>query len=103
MSRRSLGTTRHSYLCTYDVAEDKRRNRLFELLKDHGEHVQYSVFLCELTVRECAGLIARSREIVHHEMDQLLVIKLGPAGLDWTQCLDSVGKSWTPFLRCTIV
>jgi CRISPR-associated protein Cas2 len=103
MSGRSLGTTRHSYLCTYDVAEDKRRNRLFELLKDHGEHVQYSVFLCELTSRERVGLLARCGEIIHHQEDQLLVIKLGPAGLDWTQCLDSVGKIWTPMIRCNIV
>lgn len=103
MSRRSLNSTRRTYLCTYDVAEDKRRNRLFQLLKDHGEHVQYSVFLCELNARERAGLLARVAEIVHQTEDQLLVINLGPAGLDWTQQLDSVGKSWTPMVRSNII
>lgn len=32
----------------YDVVEDRRRNRVFKALKNHGRHVQYSVFECEL-------------------------------------------------------
>ena len=40
MARRAITNNRRIYLCTYDVAEDKRRTKLFELLKDHGEHVQ---------------------------------------------------------------
>lgn len=101
--KRSHTTNRRLYLCTYDASDDKRRNRLFELLKDHGEHVQFSVFLCELTHMEHLNLLAMSRAILHQEEDQLLVLDIGPPGLDWTQQLRCVGKSWTPQVRSHII
>jgi CRISPR-associated protein Cas2 len=36
------------YLISYDVADNTRRHRVFEALKDFGRRVQYSVFECEL-------------------------------------------------------
>lgn len=103
MSGRALNSRRRTYLCTYDVADDKRRTRLFNLLKDHGEHVQYSVFLCELTAMERTYLTTRGDEFLNHDQDQLLIICVGPSGLDWTTHLDCVGKSRTPETRSTIV
>jgi CRISPR-associated protein Cas2 len=76
---------------------------MFEILKDHGEHVQYSVFLCELTEREHAALIILSRQTLHEKEDQLLILDIGPPGLDWTQQLSCIGKHWTPLVRSTIV
>lgn len=104
MSSRPLKSSRRqTFLCTYDVADDKRRTRLFNLLKDHGEHVQYSVFLCVLTPREKSAMIGRSTEFLHHEQDQLLIIRVGPEGLDWTAHLAAVGKNWTPEVRSNII
>jgi CRISPR-associated protein Cas2 len=103
MSRRALTSTRGTYLCTYDVSDDKRRTRLFNLLKDHGEHVQYSVFLRELSPMERTALARRGQEFLNHEQDQLLIIRVGPSGLDWTAHLDCVGKHWTPETRSTII
>lgn len=31
----------------YDIPDNKRRTRLFKLLKRYGDHAQYSVFECE--------------------------------------------------------
>lgn len=103
MSRRSLTNNRRLYLCTYDMADDKRRTRMFQTLKDHGEHVQFSVFLCELTYPEFIHLQALSRSILHEKEDQLLLLDIGPPGLDWTQQLACIGKHWTPLVRTTIV
>ena len=107
MARRTLTNNRRSYLCTYDVASDKagdrRRARLFDLLMDHGEHVQFSVFLCVLTRSEIIRLNAAAEEILHRDHDQLLVIDLGPDGIDWTTGLICVGKVWTPQVRSRIV
>lgn len=107
MSGRALKNNRRLYLCTYDVGStkegDRRRDRLFEALKDHGEHVQFSVFLCELTAAEHARLLAIGKEILHQEEDQLLVLDVGPSGLDWTQHLHCLGKIWTPQTRCHII
>ncbi len=36
------------YLISYDVADDGRRHRVMEALKDFGRRVQYSVFECKL-------------------------------------------------------
>lgn len=102
MSSRALNHHRRLYLCTYDVADDKRRTRLFERLLDRGEHVQYSVFLCELSAMEHASLLAECREIVHHGEDQLIVLDIGPASLDVACSLDCVGKAWTPAVRSHI-
>lgn len=107
MARRTLTSTRRSYLCTYDVASDKagdkRRSKLFDLLMDHGEHVQFSVFLCVLTRAEITRLNATAEEILHRDKDQLLVIDLGADGIDWTSGLTCVGKIWTPQVRSRII
>jgi CRISPR-associated protein Cas2 len=102
MSRRALNHYRRLYLCTYDVADDKRRTKLFEALKDRGEHVQFSVFLCELTEAERAGLVALSRELIHCEEDQLIILDIGAVTVDLTQNLDCIGKEWTPMVRSHI-
>jgi CRISPR-associated protein Cas2 len=36
------------YVVTYDVIDDKRRNKIFKLLKDYGRWVQHSVFEVEV-------------------------------------------------------
>lgn len=103
MSRRALNHARRFYLCTYDVADDKRRSRLFELMKDNGEHVQYSVFLCELNDREHANLSAQCRNILNEEQDQLLLLDVGSAMIDLSQNLTTIGKEWTPLVRSHII
>ncbi|GEM_PF-302323 len=107
MASRSLRNNRRLYLCTYDVfsdsAGDKRRRNLYELLLDHGEHVQYSVFLCELTGGERISLISVARRILHETQDQLLVVDIGPEDFDWTGRLSCLGKAWTPKVRSFII
>ena len=103
MARREVTNNRRIYLCTYDVAEDKRRDRLFELLKDHGEHVQFSVFLCSLTAAEVKRLSSTASDIIHLEEDQLLVIDIGPDVADWTTSLACLGRTWSPTVRSRII
>ena len=107
MARRSLNPTRRLYLCTYDVLAskegDRRRTKLYELLLDHGEHVQYSVFLCELSVVERTRLVGTALRILNEAEDQLLVLDIGPATFEWSSRLDCLGKTWTPQVRSFIV
>lgn len=107
MARRALTNNRRVFLCTYDVSSDregdKRRNRLFELLKDHGEHVQFSVFLCSLTPAEAKRLGSTAMEFLHRDHDQLLVIDIGPDNPDWPTQLSCLGKTWSPAVRSQIV
>jgi CRISPR-associated protein Cas2 len=103
MAGREISNKRRIYLCTYDVGDDKRRDRLFELLKDHGEHVQFSVFLCSLTAAEMKRLSSVAAEIVHRDDDQLLLIDIGPDVVDWTTSLSCLGRTWSPTVRSRII
>ena len=53
-------------LVTYDISDDKRRNRVSELLEGYGIRVNFSVFECVLTqekldkvTREIQNLISK--------------------------------------------
>jgi len=76
-------TTRRYYLFSYDIASDKegdkRRNKVFEALLARGEHIQFSVFICELNLRELAELHSILIDILDHKKDQVLYIDLGQA------------------------
>lgn len=37
------------WVISYDIGDDKTRRNVFELLKNNGEAIQYSVFECYLT------------------------------------------------------
>ncbi len=66
-------TNRHHFLVSYDIADDARRTEVFETCKDFGNHVQYSVFLCELDRREVITLRELLREMIQH-VEQMEVL-----------------------------
>lgn len=70
---------RTTYLVCYDIRDDKRLRRVFKTCKDYGEHLQYSVFECDLNPMEKARLEAALAEIIKHDEDQVLFVSLGPA------------------------
>lgn len=39
-------------MISYDISSDKSRRLAHQLLKDHGQRVQYSVFECRLTSQQ---------------------------------------------------
>ena len=46
-------------LISYDISDDKKRNKVAGLLKDQGKRVQYSVFECHLDAKMLNDLIIR--------------------------------------------
>lgn len=70
---------RRIYLVTYDIADDKRLRKVFKKMNGYGEHLQYSVFQCELSDKERALMIAELNPLINHREDQILVFSLGPA------------------------
>ena len=40
---------RISYLICYDISDDKRLRKVFKAMRNFGDHLQYSVFECQLT------------------------------------------------------
>ncbi len=70
---------RATYLVCYDIADDKRLRKVFKTCRNHGDHLQYSVFQCDLNAQEKIGLETELGQIIHHEEDQVLIISLGAA------------------------
>jgi CRISPR-associated protein Cas2 len=70
---------RQAYVVSYDVCDPKRLRLVFKIMKGYGEHLQLSVFRCELDAREMVELKGKLHEAINHEEDQVLFIDMGPA------------------------
>ena len=95
--------TRRRYLISYDISEDKPRTKVFKTLMGEGDHVQYSVFLCDLSPRELVSLRARLETLIHHTLDQILIVDLGPAHRPPERLLSTLGRAYTPPSRVVVV
>ncbi len=94
---------RRHYLITYDVSDDKRRTRLFDMLEGQGDHAQYSVFFCDLSPAELATLRSAITAIIHHREDQVLILDLGQARHPLDEGLEVLGSPYKPLLRTLVV
>jgi CRISPR-associated protein Cas2 len=70
---------RTTYLVCYDIADDKRLRRVFKACKNYGNHLQLSVFECDLNAAERIRFEAELAEIIEPTEDQVLFVSLGPA------------------------
>lgn len=67
------------YIVTYDISDPKRWRKVFRLLSGFGEHVQLSVFRCDLDSLQVARLVNAINGVIHHGEDQVILLRLGPA------------------------
>ena len=58
-------------LVSYDVVEDKKRNRLFKYLKDFGTPVQKSVFECDLSGERLKKMVKGVEGIINLKSDKV--------------------------------
>lgn len=70
---------RHRYLVAYDVREPKRLRLLFHAMKGYGEHLQYSIFLCDLDGMEKSAMQLHVGSIIKHTEDSVAIVDLGLA------------------------
>jgi CRISPR-associated protein Cas2 len=95
--------SRRHYLVTYDIADDKRREQVFRLLEDNGDHVQYSVFYCELNEQERILVEGGLNELIHHDDDQVLILDLGQGAAPLESALRTLGRNYVPPCRVQVV
>jgi CRISPR-associated protein Cas2 len=63
-----LDEGRHMYLVvSYDIHDDKRRNRIHKVLKNFGERIQFSVFECDLTKEQLLRMQHMLTRIIKEE------------------------------------
>lgn len=83
---------RGSYIVSYDIADPKRLRRMFKIMRNWGDHLQLSVFHCELDPGELVRMEAEVTSEINHNEDQVLIVYLGPAGGRADTVLKSLGK-----------
>src|SRR5262249_20089391 len=86
---------RTSYLICYDICDDKRLRKVFQTMRNYGDHLQYSVFECQLTATDLAQCRSALAAIIHHDEDQVLFVSLGPAEGRGDRVITALGKPYT--------
>lgn len=88
---------RFTYIVTYDIANDKRLKRVFKTCKNFGNHLQFSVFECDLSPTERIRMESELKSIINHSEDQVLFIGLGPSESRGNRSISSLGKTYSKF------
>jgi CRISPR-associated protein Cas2 len=57
---------RSSYLVCYDICDEKRLRKVFQAMRGYGDHLQFSVFECQLTAMDLARCRAELGAIIQH-------------------------------------
>jgi len=94
---------RNRYFVTYDITEDSRRTAVYKALRGFGDHLQYSVFRCDLTERRRVELTGTLHDLIDHATDQILIIDLGPVEGRAASCVASLGRGYANPERSVII
>ncbi|MBJ7327745.1 MAG: CRISPR-associated endonuclease Cas2 [Chthoniobacterales bacterium] len=86
---------RSTYLVCYDITNDKRRDRVFKVCKNHGDHIQFSVFECDLNMTELVCLQRELLGAIFAAEDQILFVSLGPSEGRGDRVIAALGKPYT--------
>jgi CRISPR-associated protein Cas2 len=94
---------RTSYLISYDISNDKRLRQVFKLMRGFGDHLQYSVFECQLTPTDLLRLRADLTLLINRDEDQVLFVNLGPAEGRGDRVITALGRPYTKLDSACIV
>jgi CRISPR-associated protein Cas2 len=87
---------RKTFLVCYDICDDKRLRKVFKTMRNYGDHLQYSVFECQLTPIDLARCQHELSEIIKHTEDQVLFVDLGPAEGRGDRVISAIGLPYSP-------
>ena len=93
---------RRRTLISYDVRDDKRRDRVFKALRNFGDNVQFSVFLCELNALERVRLVSVLSERINQREDRILLVDAGDAEANEPGPIEWLGERPEPSLRIRV-
>jgi CRISPR-associated protein Cas2 len=86
---------RSSYLVCYDICDEKRLRKVFAEMRKWGDHLQCSIFECQLRESDVVRLRAALGKIIHYTEDQVLFVNLGPAEGRGERVITSLGKPYS--------
>ncbi len=86
---------RRSYLVCYDICHEKRLAKVYKTMRGFGDHLQYSVFECQLTQTDLVRCRHLLSEIINHREDQVIFVDLGPVEGRGDRVITALGKPYT--------
>ena len=94
---------RQTFIVSYDVCDPKRLRRVFKTMRGYGDHLQLSVFRCELNKRETVELRAKLAGLIHHGEDQVMFVDVGPVEGRGSTSIATLGKPYMYPERAALV
>jgi CRISPR-associated protein Cas2 len=79
------------YLVAYDISHPRRLRRVHRIAKDHGEPLQYSVFVCDLTPTELISLKRALLAEIKTTEDSIGIFNLGAPTTRGVQSIEFLG------------
>lgn len=99
----SYSYIRRRYLITYDIVNDKKRTKVFDICSSEGDRVQYSVFIAELNEMELIKLKGEINGYINSKTDQVLFVDLGASKRDSLEIISSLGRRYEPPTRSVVI
>jgi len=91
------------YLVAYDIADDKRLKKTYKTMRGFGEHIQYSIFRCELSDANLVRMKLALTDVIQANEDQVLIFRLGPADGVFTEQVDALGLPYGHVVREAVI
>jgi CRISPR-associated protein Cas2 len=79
----------------YDICDEKRLRKVFQAMRNYGDHLQYSVFECQFTAMDLVRCRTELAAIVQQNEDQVLFVNLGPAEGRGDRVITALGRPYT--------
>jgi CRISPR-associated protein Cas2 len=67
---------------------------VFKIMRGWGDHLQFSVFECQLSRMDLSKLRVELAEIIHQDDDQVLFVDLGPSEGRGDRAITALGKPY---------
>jgi len=94
---------RHTYIVTYDICDPKRLRKVYRTMLGWGDHLQLSVFQCELNHRELVELRVALDRLIQHNEDQVLFVDVGAAEGRASEAINALGRAYVDPERIAVV
>jgi CRISPR-associated protein Cas2 len=76
---------------------------VFRIMRGWGDHLQLSVFRCELSPRELVELRSALAATIHHGEDKVLFADLGPVEGRGATAIHSMGRAHMDAERSAVI
>ncbi len=83
---------RKKYVVSYDITDPKRLNQVYKKMRGYGDTLQYSVFICDLSLKEKIIMVSELSHIINHSQDSILIFELGNSNAQFQKKITSIGK-----------